>query len=71
LRGYGLNVWLDQRAIGDFAAITDDIRAGLANSKALLAWYSADYPRSRPGQMELTAAFVAAQQVGDPASASW
>ena len=35
-------------------------------SKALLAWYSPDYPKSRPCQMELTAAFVAAQREGDP-----
>jgi hypothetical protein len=66
LRGHGLHVWLDQSDIGDFAAITGEIRTGLENSKALLAWYSVDYPRSRPCQMELTAAFIAAQQAGDP-----
>jgi TIR domain len=66
LRERNLRVWLDQRQIGDFAAITDEIRSGLARSKALLAWYSADYPRSRPCQMELTAALIAAQQDGDP-----
>ena len=66
LRDHGLHVWLDQRDIGDFAPITGEIRTGLANSKALLAWYSADYPRSRPCQMELTAAFLAAQHEGDP-----
>ena len=62
LQNRGLAVWFDQREIGDFAPITDEIRAGLARSKALLAWYSPDYPKSRPCQMELTAAFVAAQR---------
>lgn len=66
LAALGLNVWLDRSAIGDFDPITDRIREGLAQSKALLAWYSADYPKSRPCQMELTAAFIAAQREGDP-----
>lgn len=66
LQASGLVVWLDQQVIGDFAAITDEIRAGLARSKALLAWYSIDYPKSRPCQMELTAALVAARRGGDP-----
>ena len=66
LRRHGVSVWLDQSVIEDFAPITDEIRAGLAGSKALLAWYSADYPASRPCQMELTAAFLAAQRDGDP-----
>ena len=62
----GLRVWIDQREIGDFDAITDEIRSGIAHSKALLAWYSADYPKSRPCQQELTAAYLAAQKLGDP-----
>ena len=66
LRSRDLAIWLDQREIGDFAPITDEIRNGLAASKALLAWYSKDYPQSRPCQMELTAAFVAARRDGDP-----
>lgn len=66
LQSRGLTVWFDQREIGDFAPITDAIRAGLAKSKALLAWHSLDYPKSRPCQMELTAAFIAAQREGDP-----
>jgi hypothetical protein len=65
LRERGLRVWLDQSSIQDFDPITDDIRSGLANSKAFLAWYSADYPKSRPCQMELTAPFIATQQRGD------
>jgi TIR domain len=59
LRGEGISPWLDQSEIDEFAPITDEIRKGLAESKALLAWYSVDYPKSRPCQMELTAAFLA------------
>lgn len=62
----GLRVWIDQREIADFDAITEEIRSGIAQSKAVLAWYSADYPKSRPCQQELTAAFIAAQRLGDP-----
>jgi len=65
LRECGLRVWLDQSEIHEFAAITDTIRRGLADSRAFLAWYSADYPKSRPCQMELTAAFIEAQHGGD------
>src|SRR5262249_17553898 len=65
LRERGLRVWLDQSSIHEFDPITDDIRRGLAHSKAFLAWYSKDYPKSRPCQMELTASFIAAQQRGD------
>ena len=62
----GLRVWLDQREIGDFDSITDEIKRGIAQSKALLAWYSADYTKSRPCQQELTAAFIAALRDGEP-----
>ena len=66
LRARGLSAWLDQHAIGEFGPITDEIRRGLGLSKALLAWYSETYPQSRPCQMELTAALLAAQRAGDP-----
>ena len=66
LRGCGVSVWLDQHAISEFAPITDEIRDGLAQSKAFLAWYSEAYLASRPCQMELTAALLAAQADGDP-----
>jgi tetratricopeptide (TPR) repeat protein len=62
----GVSVWFDQREIQEFAPITDEIRTGLAGAKALLAWYSEDYPKSRPCQMELTAALLAAQSAGNP-----
>ncbi len=62
LRDLGLSVWFDEDAIDDFAPITEEISEGLAGSKAFLAWYSKDYPQSRPCQMELTAAYIAADQ---------
>ena len=65
LKGRDLKVWMDQREIEDFAGITASIREGLSNSKALVAWFSAIYPLSRPCQWELTVAFIAAQQEGD------
>jgi len=71
LQSRGISVWFDQDVIDEFAPITQRIREGLANSKALLAWYSVDYPRSRPCQMELTAAFIAAQRDGDPRKRVW
>jgi TIR domain len=52
LRAEGLSVWLDQSEIGEFVPITDKIRHGLAESRALLAWYSEAYPQSRPCQMD-------------------
>jgi tetratricopeptide (TPR) repeat protein len=67
----GISVWFDQNAIDEFAPITDRIRDGLANSKALLAWYSVEYPKSRPCQMELTAAFITAQRNGDVRQRVW
>jgi TIR domain/Tetratricopeptide repeat len=71
LRLKGISVWFDQNEIDDFAPITNKIRDGLANSKAVLVWYSIDYPRSRPCQMELSAAFIAAQREGDPRKRVW
>lgn len=62
----GLSVCLDRNEIEDFASITKSMREGLSHSKVLVAWFSASYPVSRPYQWELTAAFLAAQQEGDP-----
>jgi len=66
LHDKGLNVWMDESDISDYASITRSIVDGLARSKVLLAYYSRDYPRSRACQWELTAAFLAAQHEGDP-----
>lgn len=61
-----LRVWYDREAERDFESITRAIEAGLAASRAFLAFYSIDYPTRRACQYELTAAFVAASQEGDP-----
>ncbi len=55
-----LKVWLDRNDIEDAASIQRRIDEGLAFSRALLAWYSVDYPKSRACQWELTAALIAA-----------
>jgi hypothetical protein len=65
LAGAGLSYWLDERAIEDFQSIQTSIERGLGRSKALFAWYSAQYPESRACQWELSAAFLAAQSMGD------
>ena len=62
----GLRVWFDAAEINDFAGITRAVAEGLAQSKALLAYYSKTYPLRRACQWELTAAFLAAQTEGDP-----
>ena len=46
----GVRVWRDQSDIPDQAAITAEIRQGIANSKAFLAFYSRTYPASNPCQ---------------------
>jgi Flp pilus assembly protein TadD len=63
----GLAVWLDDQTIETFESISAAIENGLARSKALVAFYSCDYPARRACQWELTAAFLAAQRHGgDP-----
>ncbi len=66
LRQSGIRVWMDESDIPDFASITRSIIEGLACSKVLVAYYSRIYPLRRPCQWELTAAFLAAQKLGDP-----
>jgi tetratricopeptide (TPR) repeat protein len=68
LQASGLRVWFDDADIADFTSITRAISDGIANAKALLAFYSDAYPTRRACQSELTAAFLAAQQEGDPRS---
>lgn len=61
LRARGLRVWQDRSDIEELASIQRSIRDGLARSRALLVWYSADYNDSRACQWELTSAYLAAQ----------
>ena len=66
IRKADLRVWFDAAEINDFTSITRAVTEGLAQSKALLAYYSKTYPLRRACQWELTAAFLAAQAEGDP-----
>lgn len=63
----GVKVWRDQNELADQASITAEIRKAIAESKALLAFYSKSYPESNPCQQEITTAWLAAQQL-DPVS---
>jgi len=65
LAGAGIRVWRDRARIPDHESITAEIRHGLANCKAFLAFYSRTYPQSRPCQQESSIAWLAAQQI-DP-----
>ncbi|SBU96122.1 TIR domain-containing protein [Streptomyces sp. Ncost-T6T-1] len=66
LRDRGLRVFVDDTAVDDFASITATIIRALAHSKVLVALYSADYPRRRACQWELTYAYLSGQREGDP-----
>ena len=66
LREHGLRVFVDDPEIETFDRITTTITHSLAASKALLAYYSHEYPTRRACQWELTAAYLAAQRAGDP-----
>src|SRR3954469_2039925 len=64
LRAAGVPVWIDDGQIGPFDPIPDHVRAGLAASRVLLAWYSAAYPTRRACREELTLALLAAERTG-------
>ncbi|MBF0394880.1 MAG: tetratricopeptide repeat protein, partial [Alphaproteobacteria bacterium] len=66
LKRRGLVVWWDRSDIDDAAPISRAIAEGVAKARTLVAWYSKDYPRSRPCQWELAAAWMAAAH--EPAS---
>ena len=56
----GIRVWRDERDIPDQASITEEIRQGIADSSAFLAFYSSTYPVSNLCQQEITTAWLAA-----------
>jgi tetratricopeptide (TPR) repeat protein len=62
----GMKVWFDELSMQDFGGMSDSVRQGLASSKALLAYYSANYPLSAPCQWELTSGYLASEHLGDP-----
>ncbi|MEV5874965.1 toll/interleukin-1 receptor domain-containing protein [Streptomyces sp. NPDC052101] len=66
LRDGGLTVFTDETGVASFAGISDTIRRELGRSKALLAYYSAAYPEREACQWELTTAYLAGLEEGDP-----
>ena len=66
LRASGIKVWFDENEIKDYDGIIRHLTKGLSHSKALVAYYSAKYPKSRFCQWEFTSAFLASQREGDP-----
>ncbi|MEV0778847.1 TIR domain-containing protein [Streptomyces sp. NPDC050428] len=66
LQALGLRVFVDDTAVDDFSSITATITEALSRSKVLLALYSADYPKRRACQWELTYAYLSGQHEGDP-----
>ncbi len=57
----GLRVFVDERVIDSYGPITRTIEEALAGSLAFVAWFSAVYPGRRACQLELRAAYVAAE----------
>jgi hypothetical protein len=60
LESAGLRIWRDESAIDDGESITQDVRDGLASSKALVAFYSRTYSLSSACQEEIISAWLAA-----------
>ena len=58
LKAEGLTVWMDKSNVDAFDHIHDRVASGIANSRAVLAWYSQSYATSRPCQWELSAAWL-------------
>lgn len=62
----GLSVFVDESGVHDFRSLTRLIGTALGNSKVMVALYSSTYPRRPACQVELTLAYLAGQQEGDP-----
>lgn len=65
LQAEGLRVWRDQASIREGTSISASVERGISSSKLFLAFYSEAYADSLPCQLELRAAFIAAQGHGD------
>ncbi|RZS44456.1 AAA ATPase-like protein [Herbihabitans rhizosphaerae] len=63
----GLRVFWDSNGIRPFQPISPAVLGELAESTAMVVYYSADYPSSNACQAELTAAFLAALRLDGPA----
>ena len=68
LRAEEIKVWVDQDEAKTYEGILKNLSDGLSNSKALVAYYSKEYPKRRYCQWEFTSAFLAGQSEGDPTS---
>lgn len=66
LRDRGLTVFVDETDVRDFRSITRLIGTALGNSRVVLSLYSAIYQQRLACQLELTLAYLAGQQEGDP-----
>ncbi len=62
----GITVWRDEPRIDEGDSISDAVRAGLADARALLVWCSEDYHDSRICRWELTRAWICATAGGRP-----
>ena len=67
LKSQHLRVFIDEQSVGVHDSIGQRISQGLANSAAMLVYYSRVYPTRSACQRELTAAFLSAQAAGEVA----
>jgi hypothetical protein len=65
LKAQHLQVFVDEQSVEVHESITQRISQGLANSAAMLVYYSRLYPTRSACQRELTAAFLSAQASGE------
>ena len=65
LKAQHLRVFVDEQSVEVHESITQRISQGLANSAAMLVYYSRLYPTRSACQRELTAAFLSAQASGE------
>jgi Tetratricopeptide repeat/TIR domain len=56
-----LRTFVDERAIGAFDPITQEVEEAIGESLVFVAWYSRRYPERRACQLELRRAYVAAE----------
>src|SRR4051812_21355045 len=62
-----LDVFVDERSIDAYELITAKVNDAISGSLVFVAWYSEEYPHSRACQLELKAAYVAAEAAGEVA----
>src|SRR5438094_9603932 len=65
LKERGLRVFVDEREIAEYGSITRKVEQAIGGSLAFVAWYSTEYPARRACQLELRAAYIAAEGAGE------